>query len=41
MAALIAGFTVGASTGVLFAPYKGGETQDRLSRALDDLKIGS
>lgn len=36
--ALIAGLAAGAALGILFAPDKGGETQDRLSRALSDLK---
>lgn len=36
--ALIAGIAAGAALGILFAPDKGGETQDKLSRALTDLK---
>ena len=36
--ALIAGLAVGATLGILFAPDKGGETQDKFSRALSDLK---
>ncbi|WP_316809278.1 YtxH domain-containing protein [Pedobacter agri] len=36
--AIIAGLAAGAALGMLFAPDEGGETQDRLSRALNDLK---
>lgn len=38
IAALIAGLAAGAALGILFAPGKGDETQDRLSQALADLK---
>lgn len=38
IAALIAGLAAGAALGILFAPGKGEETQDRLSQALANLK---
>ncbi|WP_316757662.1 YtxH domain-containing protein [Pedobacter aquatilis] len=36
--ALLAGLAAGAALGILFAPSKGEETQDRLSQSLRDLK---
>jgi len=36
--ALLAGLAAGAALGILFAPEKGEETVDKLSRALRDLK---
>lgn len=38
IATLIAGLAAGAPLGILFAPGKGEQTQDRLSQALADLK---
>ncbi|TCD25469.1 YtxH domain-containing protein [Pedobacter psychrodurus] len=36
--ALLAGLAAGAALGILFAPEKGEETVDKLSRSLRDLK---
>jgi gas vesicle protein len=36
--ALLAGLATGAALGILFAPDKGEETVDKLSRSLADLK---
>ncbi|RZK70404.1 YtxH domain-containing protein [Pedobacter aquatilis] len=36
--ALLAGFAAGVALGVLFAPDRGEETVDKLSRSLSDLK---